>query len=293
MMITGIIASPRKLGNSDILVKEALRAAQELGTKGQILRLYDFNIEFCRGCEKCVVGETKECPIKDDVKFIYQVIDQSDGLILGCPIYIHNIPGILKAFMDRMRPYIVKGESNRKKAMSFLFTHYFDSKYEYIYALPSLLFFSFYFNFRVSTIASIVARAPGDCLLDKQNILKAKELGVKIAQALNKPDDQQATAWENQTGLVCPNCHNLTFCLDEKKIVCPVCKGEGLVSEGNIVWKNKSQSGKLKNWMDYYSHSRQKALIAFKESFREIMGIKEEYRDKKINIPVVKKKRSS
>ncbi|MBE9569554.1 MAG: flavodoxin family protein [Proteobacteria bacterium] len=293
MRITGIVASPKKTGNSDILVKHALKAAAESGAEVRILRLYDFQIEYCRGCEKCITGENRECQIKDDVRFIYQQIKQSDGLIVGSPIYIHSIPGILKTLIDRMRPYVERGESNHMKVASFIFTHTFASQFEHIYALPNLLFFAFYLAFRVSGIISIKAGSPGECLLDKKNIRQAYDLGKKLSQGLNRPAGQGAIFQDGQEGIICPGCHNLTFCLAQKKIVCPVCKEEGIISGNKILWKNKSKFGSLKMVMDNSFKLMQESHISFKKNIRSIVEAKEKYRDNRINISIVRREKSS
>lgn len=295
MRITGIVASPRRLGNSEILVKEALKGAAGSGVEVQILRLYDFRIEYCRGCEKCVTGENRECQIKDDVKFIFQQIKQSDGLIVGIPIYIHSIPGILKTLIDRMRLYVEKGKSGQQKLTSIIFTHTIASQFEHVYALPSLLFFAFYLDFRISGILSISAGSPGECLLDKKNIHWAYDLGKRLNQGLKLPAGQVVTFQDGQEGIICPGCHNLTFSLSQNNnnIVCPVCKEEGVISRNKILWKNNSEFASLKKMMDNRFKLIQESHISLKKNMRSIIEAREEYRDNIINIPIVRRERSS
>lgn len=292
MRVTGIVASPRKTGNSDILVKHALKAAAESGAEVRILRLYDFRIEYCRGCEKCVVQENPECPIKDDVRFIYEQIKKSDGLVFGSPIYIHSLPGILKSLIDRMRPYVERGDSHHMKVVSFIFTHTFASQFEHIYALPPLLFFSFYLNLRVSAILSISAGSQGECLLNRQNIRRAHELGEKLGKDLKRPAKQVATFQYGQEGIICPGCHNLTFKLGPEKIVCPVCKEEGVIAGDSIDWQNKSEFRSLKETMDDRFRLISESHLLFKENFRDIVEAKEEFRDNSTGIPVIGKVKS-
>ncbi|NVM20218.1 MAG: flavodoxin family protein [Desulfobacterales bacterium] len=292
MRVTGIVSSPRRTGNSDILVKEALKGATAAGAEVQIIRLYDFRIEYCRGCEKCVVQEDPECPIKDDVRFIYQQIKQSDCLIVGSPIYIHSIPGILKTLIDRMRPYVVKGEPWKHKLTSFVFTHTFASQFEHIYALPPLLFFSFYLNFRVSGILSVSAGSPGECLLERQNIRRAHELGEKLGRDFERPAERVATFPHGQAGIICPACNNLTFNLGPEKITCPVCKEEGVIAGDSIDWRNKSEFRSLKEIMDERFRLIKESHLLFRENFRAIIEAKDEFRDNRIGIPVVGKVRS-
>lgn len=289
MRVTGIVASPRRMGNSDILVKETLKGLHEQGMEVSILRLHDFRIEYCHGCEKCVVQKNPECPIKDDVKFIYEQIMQSEGLVLGSPIYIHGIPGILKTLIDRIRPYVSKGESIEKKFSGFLFTHTFNSEFEYVYALPYLLFFSFYLNFQVSGILSVPSGSPGECLINGQNILSARALGEKLFRNIIDPAGPVADFQKGQEAIICPGCHNLTFSMRQGKIVCPVCKEEGIMAGDSVDWQKKSQFSNLKETMNSRFQMIMESHLAFKTNFRTIIGAREEFKDKKIGIPIVRK----
>lgn len=294
MKVTGIVASPRRIGNSDILVKETLKGLQEQGLEVSILRLRDFRIEYCNGCEKCVVQENPRCPIKDDVKFIYEQIMQSDGLVLGSPIYIHGIPGILKTLIDRIRPYVSKGESIGKKFSGFLFTHTFNSEFEYAYALPYLLFFSFYLNFQVSGILSVPSGSPGECLIDVENIRKVRVLSEKLFRNIIDPagpvtDFQEKQETTGQETIICPGCHNLTFSMKQGKIICPVCKEEGILAGDSVDWQKKSQFSNLKETMNSRFQMIMESHLAFKTNFRTIIGAREEFKDKNIGIPIVGK----
>jgi multimeric flavodoxin WrbA len=292
MRVTGIVASPRKTGNSDILVKQALKAAAESGAEVQILRLHDFRIEYCRGCGKCMTREHRECQIKDDVKFIYQQIKQSDGLVFGSPIYIHSVPAILKALIDRMGPHLEREGHGQRKLTSFIFTHTYASQFEHMYALPHLLFFAFYLAFRVSGMLSVSAGPPGACLLDKKNLRQADELGKKLCEDLERSAGQKATFLDEQAGVVCPGCHNLTFNLGSGRIVCPVCKEEGVMAGDSITWQNKSGFGRLKETLDTTFQVIRERLLFFRGNLRTIVETKEEFRDNRTGIPVVGKPKS-
>ena len=289
MRVTGIVASPRRMGNSDILVKAALKGAAGPGVEVQILRLYDFRMEYCRGCEKCMAGQNRECQIKDDVRFVYQQIKQSDGLIIGSPIYIHTIPGILKTLIDRIGPYVEKEESGRQKLTSFIFAHTVASRFEHMYALPPLLFFAFYLTFKVSGILCVSAGSPGECLLEKKNIRRANALGHKLCGDLKGSAREVATLPDRQACIECPRCHNLTFNLELEKVVCPVCKEEGIIAGDSIEWRNKSEFSKLKEVMDARFRLMRKSHLLFRGNVHTIAEAKVEYRDKRTGIPVLGK----
>ena len=83
MKVLGIVCSPRKGGNTEILVREALEGAGEVGGETELILVADKNIAPCDACDTC--RETGVCRIKDDMQPIYQQLDQADGIILGTP----------------------------------------------------------------------------------------------------------------------------------------------------------------------------------------------------------------
>jgi len=99
MKVLGIVCSPRKGGNTEILVQEALAGAKESEAKTELLRISDMNIAPCDGCQTC--HQTGECRIKDDMQKIYKKILATDGIILGSPVYFWSVSGQAKTLMDR------------------------------------------------------------------------------------------------------------------------------------------------------------------------------------------------
>jgi multimeric flavodoxin WrbA len=98
--ILGVSGSPRK-GNTEILVQEALRAAEEIpDVKTEFVTLRGKKISPCLACYQCVKNRTY-CVIKDDMQDLFPKIAEADGLILGSPVYFHTVSAQLKAFMDR------------------------------------------------------------------------------------------------------------------------------------------------------------------------------------------------
>ncbi|UCC66408.1 MAG: flavodoxin family protein [Deltaproteobacteria bacterium] len=108
--VLGISGSPRH-GNTDTLVREALRAAKALGVQTTFLSLADLRVEPCQGCYQCYGfyrGATWEriCYLhNDDVSSIYRQIQGADGIIIGSPVYAFDITAKLKALMERGAPF--------------------------------------------------------------------------------------------------------------------------------------------------------------------------------------------
>ena len=99
MKVLGIACSPRKEGNTEILIREALEAAGELGAETELILVADKTIAPCDGCGACM--ESGICKVKDDMQLIYQQLELADGVILGTPVYFLNVSAQAKAVMDR------------------------------------------------------------------------------------------------------------------------------------------------------------------------------------------------
>ncbi|WXG41423.1 MAG: flavodoxin family protein [Candidatus Freyarchaeum deiterrae] len=99
MRLLGIVCSPRKGGNTEILVKEALKPAQEAGWETELFLMSEKQVAPCDACGACF--KTGSCVIKDDMQELYSMLEQADGVIIGSPVYFGNVSAQAKAVMDR------------------------------------------------------------------------------------------------------------------------------------------------------------------------------------------------
>lgn len=102
MKVIGIVCSPRKGGNTEILVQEALTGARASGAETELLTTRDKEIKFCDGCLSC--QRTGACHIKDDMQLIHEKMLDADGIILGTPVYFWSVSGQAKVLIDRTLP---------------------------------------------------------------------------------------------------------------------------------------------------------------------------------------------
>jgi multimeric flavodoxin WrbA len=96
----GISGSPRKEGNTALLVKEVLRHIK--GDK-RFISLADLDIHPCTSCDRCW-KENIECIIDDDIQWILREMKKCDAIILGSPCYFGSVSAQLKMLMDRTLP---------------------------------------------------------------------------------------------------------------------------------------------------------------------------------------------
>jgi multimeric flavodoxin WrbA len=97
--ILAVVGSPRKNGNTHILVSKITEGARAEGALVDELFLGDLTIRECDGCHVCWEG--KDCNKNDDMLAIYPKIIQSDVIIFGTPVYWYGPTALMKAFIDR------------------------------------------------------------------------------------------------------------------------------------------------------------------------------------------------
>ena len=102
--ILAISGSPRRGGNSDILMERILAGGTASGLKGEAVYLRRLNYRPCIACEKC--REAKKCVgLDDDMQTLYPKIEAAKGLILVSPTHFYTVSAMMKAFIDRLYCY--------------------------------------------------------------------------------------------------------------------------------------------------------------------------------------------
>jgi len=114
LAVLGIYGSPRKGGNTDLLIEEALRGAEAAGARVERVRLAEMRIIPCRECLSCY--RDGNCVIADDMQGLYKRLLEADRIILASPIFFYGITAWAKAMVDRCqalwaRRYILKDET--------------------------------------------------------------------------------------------------------------------------------------------------------------------------------------
>jgi multimeric flavodoxin WrbA len=97
--VLGIAGSPRRGGNTDFLLQQAMLGASGQGVETKLVILDELNIAPCRHCDKCL--PTGKCAIEDDMQWLYQELREADYLILASPIFFMGVTAQVKAMIDR------------------------------------------------------------------------------------------------------------------------------------------------------------------------------------------------
>ncbi|MFB0560751.1 MAG: flavodoxin family protein [Candidatus Lokiarchaeia archaeon] len=115
MKITALVGSPRKKGNTDLLIDKILEGANHAGLSTIKIYLYDITILPCADCKRCL--KELKCLENDGMQRIYKELDKSDVIIFGTPLYWDSMSAKMKLLVDRLRPYTVNNKLRGKKAV--------------------------------------------------------------------------------------------------------------------------------------------------------------------------------
>ncbi len=214
--VLGLVVSNRKLGNSELLLKEIMSSIPEECNR-ELIRLTDLEIKPCKACYRCLQPHNA-CPVKDDFNFVIEKIREADALIIGVPVYFLGPHGYYKMLSDRLvgvqsyakdtegkpcvivMPYGTKGWEGYSKAASIV--------------MPKLL------RMKLVDCWQIHATLPGESLLNLENISYAKALGRELFNGRK----YHARSRE------CPICGSDLFrLLDENQLECPICGARGIL----------------------------------------------------------------
>ncbi|MFH1083167.1 MAG: flavodoxin family protein [Pseudomonadota bacterium] len=99
MKVLGIVGSPRRNGNTEILMTHTLKAVMESGLDTELICLSGKDIRGCNACMAC--SKKEECSIEDDLFPIYLKMKEADGIILSSPVYFGSATAVIKGLMER------------------------------------------------------------------------------------------------------------------------------------------------------------------------------------------------
>ncbi len=115
MKVLAIQGSPRKKGNTALLLEHYLSGLEENHSDVEIERVFlqEKDIAPCTGCYTCI-NEESSCIIDDDMQGLYGRIIEADLLIFATPIYWWSISAQLKVFVDRFCPFTIEDFKDKK-----------------------------------------------------------------------------------------------------------------------------------------------------------------------------------
>jgi multimeric flavodoxin WrbA len=149
MKVLGIAGSPRRGGNTDMLLAEFLRGAASKGADTKTIVLSKLAITPCQHCDSCL--QAGDCKIQDDMQAIYKEFEAADAIALASPIQFMSLTSEMKAMIDRFqamwaRKYVLKiPPLNPKKERKGFFLSVGGRKFTNLFE-PSLVIVKAFFR---------------------------------------------------------------------------------------------------------------------------------------------------
>lgn len=112
MFAIAVNGSPRKGGNTEILLKEVLGVLDKAGWETDFAQVGGTDIRGCSACNMCLVNKDRECAMKKDVfNGIFARMLKADAIVLGSPTYFGGVSSDLKALLERSG-YVARANKN-------------------------------------------------------------------------------------------------------------------------------------------------------------------------------------
>jgi multimeric flavodoxin WrbA len=187
MKVLAINGSPRKKGNTQLLIDTAARMLEDEGIEVEPVRVADFDIRPCTACDRCS-KKLWDCPIKDDAVKVLRKMSAADGMIIGSPVYCGGVTAQLKALLDRsIIPYqraefkdkvggalVVGGAKNGGQELTLAQINAFFLMMDMVVASAENGYYG----------AMATGNDKGDVADDEEGMDKARGLGRRVAHLL-------------------------------------------------------------------------------------------------------------
>jgi len=106
MKVLGIMGSPRRRSNTELLLDRALEGAAEAGAEVEKVPVSNLKISPCLEIYACL--KDGNCAIMDDMQLLYEKLVEADHVILASPIFFYGISSQAKAIIDRCQALWVR-----------------------------------------------------------------------------------------------------------------------------------------------------------------------------------------
>ena len=181
MKILAIFGSPRKSGNTALLLNEVLEGARAEGAETVFFSVAGKDIGGCDGCWACVT--TGKCHLKDGLSPLYGLMQEADGIVFGTPIYFWGMTAQMKAVIDRS---IALNSSERPLTNKVAGVVAVAGSLGLVDALKDFSWFVIMKRMLPANFVCAYARDPGDTGEMKGLLKDCRDLGRQVVTLANK-----------------------------------------------------------------------------------------------------------
>jgi len=190
MKVLAINGSPRKGGNTEILLKAVLAPIEAAGIETEIYQIGGKLVHGCTGCRTCRESGEPVCIFKNDVmnEVVAKMI-AADGIVIGSPVYFTDVTTEIKSLIDRAGYCTLGRRLLRRKVGAAVAAvrrggavHTVDSINHFFMISEMIIPGSTYWNFGIGGPAGSVAE-------DAEGLKNMQNLGENIAWLLRQTAD--------------------------------------------------------------------------------------------------------
>jgi multimeric flavodoxin WrbA len=188
MRVVAFNGSPRKKGNTYLLIQRVFEELKKEGIKTEYIHFGGKPLRGCTACLKCVENKDKKCVLPDDGLNGYVAkMEQAEGIILASPVYFSNVTAEMKALIDRVG-YVSKANGTllRRKvgagvvAVRRAGATIVYSDLNFFFGIQEMIIpGSSYWNLGIGCL-------PGEVLKDEEGLKTMENLGKNMAWLLKK-----------------------------------------------------------------------------------------------------------
>ena len=192
MKVVGINGSPRKDGNTAIMIRTVFAELNAAGIETELIQLSGRNIKGCTACWKCMELKNGRCIMADD--FFNECLETmiaADGIVLGSPVYSAGVTSQMKALIDRASIVLAANKGLLRHKAGAVVTAVrrggaisaFDTMTHFLHSKEMFLVGSTYWNMGYG-------KDIGDVEQDQEGMANMKNLGQNMAWLLKKIHSQ-------------------------------------------------------------------------------------------------------
>ncbi len=188
MKILAINGSPRKNGNTALLIHEMFKIFEAEGFQTELVQLGNKPVHGCTACAKCKEEQDGRCHIKNDhLNLCIEKMLEADGIIIGSPVYFADVTTEIKALID-VAGYATRagGHLLKRKVGAGVIAvrrggalHAFETINNFFLINQMIVPGSSYWNFAIG-------RNPGDVLNDDEGMQTMRTLADNMVWLLNQ-----------------------------------------------------------------------------------------------------------